>query len=60
MKTENGEFTEFDKGIISRKCIMNAAAHSVGIDDSLFEQFFLEYVKRLEQAQKAYLVLDIK
>ena len=60
MKTEKDEFAEFDTGIISRKSIMNAAAHSVWIDDSLFEQFFLEYMKRLEQANRSYLVLDIK
>ena len=54
------KYSKFDRGIISRECIMRVAAKDVGIDDDLFEKFFAAYERRLDETQASYIVLDIK
>lgn len=54
------DYSKFDRGIISRECVMRVAAKDIGIDDDLFEKFFAAYERRLDETQASYMVLDIK
>ena len=54
------KYSKFDRGIISRECVMRVAAKDIGIDDDLFEKFFAAYESRLDEIQANYMVVDIK